>query len=199
MGRLLERCKEFNPFHCGLRIGHGTFQIHLPPLFRALLLLVALNLWLHLLWLLVILPPLLASAVLLLMWSPHLNLFLLPRPAALLLLMRPAPDLVLLWLLPAHALAVLHASTPEVFDFTASDRPSRPSSCLSPGPAYNGPPLEDSNANTWPFSNCPDWPINNDWLRFAFAPVTFTVDEDAVESTSFSLKTILCLDNDSKT
>jgi uncharacterized protein len=100
---------------------------------------------------------------------------------------------------PAHALAVLHASTPEVFDFTASDRPSRPSSCLSPGPAYNGPPLEDSNANTWPFSNCPDWPINNDWLRFAFAPVTFTVDEHAVESTSFSLKTILCLDNDSKT
>ena len=86
------------------RIGNGTIQIHLPPLFRALLLLVTLNLWLHLLWLLVILPPLSASAVLLLMWSPHLNLFLLPRPAALLLLMRPAPDLVLLLLLlrPMH-------------------------------------------------------------------------------------------------
>ena len=78
------------------RIGNGTIQILLPPLFHALPPLVELNLWLCLLVTLLLLS---ASAVLLPMWSPHFNLFLLPRLAALLLLMRLAPGLVLFLLL----------------------------------------------------------------------------------------------------
>src|ERR1700756_5119631 len=87
---------------------------------------------------------------------------------------------------------------PDEFDFK-DGLPSRPSSCLSPGPRYTGPLLDDPSARSWPFSVCPDWPISNDWLRFAFAPVTFTFDEEAEESASFSKNSFLCLDNDSLT
>jgi hypothetical protein len=85
--------------------------------------------------------------------------------------------------------------TPEVFDFKDVP-PSRPSSCLSPGPPYVGPPLDDPHAGIWPFSVCPDWPINDEWLRFAFAPVVFTVDKEAEESSFYTLKNLLYLDND---
>ena len=50
--------------------------------------------------------------------------------------------------------------------------------CLSPGPTYEGPVDREL---PWPFSECPDWPINDSWRDFAFAPVTFrplTVDID---------------------
>ena len=80
---------------------------------------------------------------------------------------------------------------PEEFDFKDC-LPSRPSSCLSPGPRYTGPLLDDPSARSWPFSVCPDWPISNDWLRFAFAPVSFTIDEEAEESASYSKNTFLC-------
>ena len=43
-------------------------------------------------------------------------------------------------------------------------------SCLSPGPTYEGPPI-DRGALPWPLSNCPDWPMNPAWLEFAFARV----------------------------
>ena len=90
----------------------------------------------------------------------------------------------------------LKMSPPEEFDFKDC-HPSRPSSCLSPGPRYTL--LDDPSARSWPFSVCPDWPISNDWLRFAFAPASFTFDEEAEESASFSKNSFLCLDNDSKT
>ena len=88
--------------------------------------------------------------------------------------------------------------TLETFDFK-DGLPSRPSSCLSPGPRYTGPLLDDPSARSWPFSVCPDWPISNDWLRFAFAPVSFTIDEEAEETASYSKNSFLCLDNDSLT
>ena len=49
--------------------------------------------------------------------------------------------------------------------------------CLSPGPISEG--SVDRESLPWPFSECPDWPINDTWRDFAFAPVTFrplTVD-----------------------
>ena len=52
--------------------------------------------------------------------------------------------------------------------------------CLSPGPIYDGPPI-DRESMPSPLANCPDWPINDAWRDFAFAPVTFrslTVDID---------------------
>ena len=42
--------------------------------------------------------------------------------------------------------------------------------CVSPGPAYNGPPI-DRDALPSPLRGCVDWPMNSDWLEFAFAPV----------------------------
>ena len=50
--------------------------------------------------------------------------------------------------------------------------------CLSPGPFYDGPAI-DRESLPWPLSVCPDWPINAEWLDFAFEKVTFrplTVD-----------------------
>jgi len=50
--------------------------------------------------------------------------------------------------------------------------------CLSPGPFYDGPAI-DRESLLWPLSVCPDWPINAEWLDFAFEKVTvrpLTVD-----------------------
>ena len=47
------------------------------------------------------------------------------------------------------------------------------SSCLSPGPTYNGPPIDPELA-LWPLSSLPDWPINDSWRDFAFLPVVFS-------------------------
>ena len=42
--------------------------------------------------------------------------------------------------------------------------------CLSPGPTYSGPPVDRDG---WPLRGCPDWPMNTDWLEFAFAHVVY--------------------------
>ena len=42
--------------------------------------------------------------------------------------------------------------------------------CVSPGPTYNGPPI-DRDVLPSPLRGCVDWPMNSDWLEFAFAPV----------------------------
>ena len=50
--------------------------------------------------------------------------------------------------------------------------------CLSPGPPSD---CTDRSSLSWPFSECPDWPINREWLDFAFEKVTFkplTLDND---------------------
>ena len=47
------------------------------------------------------------------------------------------------------------------------------STCLSPGPTYDGPPIDRSDI-PWPLSECPDWPISDSWRDFAFAPVVFS-------------------------
>ena len=89
------------------------------------------------------------------------------------------------------------ASNPEDFCFVGSSPPSRLSSCLSPGPISNGSPSDPSSLG-WPFSVCPDWPMNDDWLRFAFAPVSFSfrVDVDPDDIPMYSRNNILCLENE---
>ena len=56
---------------------------------------------------------------------------------------------------------------------SASPVPEEFARCLSPGPAYNGPEIDRSSL-PWPLASCPDWPINDDWRDFAFAPVEFS-------------------------
>ena len=86
-------------------------------------------------------------------------------------------------------------SSPVGFCLVGSPPPSRPSSCLSPGPISNGSPPDPSSLG-WPFSVCPDWPMNEDWLRFAFAPVSFSfrVDNDPDDIPMYSRNNILCLE-----
>ena len=45
------------------------------------------------------------------------------------------------------------------------------SSCLSPGPKYDGP--VDPEIMIWPLGLEPDWPISDSWRDFAFEPVVF--------------------------
>jgi hypothetical protein len=89
------------------------------------------------------------------------------------------------------------ALNPEDFCFVGSPPPTRLSSCLSPGPISNGSPPDPSSLG-WPFSVCPDWPMNEDWLRFAFAPVSFSfrVDVDPDDIPMYSRNNILCLENE---
>jgi hypothetical protein len=47
--------------------------------------------------------------------------------------------------------------------------------CLSPGPPSD---CADRSSLSWPFSECPDWPINREWLDFAFDKVTFKSSVD---------------------
>ena len=51
---------------------------------------------------------------------------------------------------------------------------SSSSSCLSPGPRYNGPDAPDPELMVWPFSAQPDWPINDSWREFAFDTVVLS-------------------------
>jgi hypothetical protein len=44
---------------------------------------------------------------------------------------------------------------------------------------------------TWPFDVCPDWPINDDWLHFAFAPVEFTLREGEDVDTTYTKEMLL--------
>ena len=46
--------------------------------------------------------------------------------------------------------------------------------CVSPGPTYNGSPI-DRVSLPWPLTEQLDWPINDSWRDFAFAPVCFPV------------------------
>jgi len=66
---------------------------------------------------------------------------------------------------PIHVSPVSHIAAPEH------------ASCLSPGPPYDGPPI-DRDALPWPLRDCPDWPMNPDWLEFAFARVDLAPEPD---------------------
>ena len=67
--------------------------------------------------------------------------------------------------------------------------------CLSPGPFYDGPAI-DRESLLWPLSVCPNWPINGEWLDFAFEKVTFrplTVDIDISDIPDIAfLATFMC-------
>ena len=57
------------------------------------------------------------------------------------------------------------------FDASVSSQQVLVSSCLSPGPPYDGP--LDPEIMIWPLGLEPDWPISDSWRDFAFDPVVF--------------------------
>ena len=65
------------------------------------------------------------------------------------------------------AVPMLNVSPVDSAPVAALDEIAR---CLSPGPACDGPPPEH-DAVSGPLSLCPDWPISDSWLNFAFDTV----------------------------
>jgi hypothetical protein len=66
--------------------------------------------------------------------------------------------------------SVVNLCLPDICDFV-SPQQVPVSSCLSPGPRYDGP--VDPEMMIWPLGLEPDWPISDSWRDFAFEPVVF--------------------------